>query len=234
MSKKKFIRLLYEGIRNKVNSRNYENKIASKWLNNCNTVLDVGCGTGNFVETDPSRIMGIDYNQDCVKICLSKGLNVMEGNALEIPFSDNSFDGVYSAHIMHVFPPEKAVKYLSELVRVVKPNGLILVNTIPDGRRAYIHAENARPYPPIAIRNMFKKPNANTESAPTFSGLPSDVKQEDIWFRRPPLIDIIGYSSHTMSAIGNLLGGIQYVLLLRKYWDFNGYIIKFRNSKKCN
>lgn len=234
MQKKNSLRRLYETIRNNVNTRKYENNIAFKWLSSCDQILDVGCGTGNFLEKDPKRIIGVDYNPDCIKVCLSKGLNVMEGNALELPFNDNSFDGVYSAHIMHVFSSEKALKYLSELVRVVKPMGIILINTIPDGKRAYIHAENARPYPPIAVRNMFQRPSMETESAPTLTGLPCDVKQEDIWFRRPPLIDIIGHTNHTMAALGNIFGGIQYLFYLRKYWNFNGYIIKLRNSKKTS
>lgn len=229
---KPFSRRVYEAIRDANNTRNVENKVALRFLEGCNQILDVGCGTGNFVDCDRRRIVGVDYNPDCVSTCRSKGLQVTHGNALDLPFEDSSFDGVYSAHVMHVFQSADAVQYVSELVRVTKPRGTIVIATIPDTKRAWIHPENARPYPPLAIRNLFRNPSDTTETAPTLRGLPSDVEQEGIWFRRPALVDILGHSSHTVAAIGGLLNGIQYRFLLRKYWAFDGYIIKLRNSAK--
>lgn len=233
-AKKPIWRQVYEALRDANSTRNYETRVALKYFADCKSILDVGCGTGNFIQCDPKRIVGIDYSPDCVRICKSKGFNVQEGDALDLPFEDNTFDGVYSAHVMHVFFPQDAVKYLSELVRVVKPNGVISVCTIPDNRRSWIHAENARPYPPIALRNLFKTASEDTETAPTFRGLPQDVKQEAIWFRRPALFEVLGHSSHRAAAIGSMLNGLQYRALLRKYWDFNGYVIKLRNSSKAN
>jgi len=229
---KTLVRRIYELIRDANNTRKVEHKVALGFLKDCKRILDVGCGTGSLLECDPRRIVGVDNNPDCLKTCQDKGLPVIHGNALDLPFEDNCFEGVHSAHVMHVFQSADALKYMSELVRVTKPRGVIVIATIPDTKRAWIHPENARPYPPLAIRNMFRRPTGATETAPTLRGLPSDVKQEGIWFRRPALIDVLGHSSHTLAAICGLLNGIQYRFLLRKYWAFDGYIIKLRNSAK--
>jgi ubiquinone/menaquinone biosynthesis C-methylase UbiE len=231
-AEKTFTRKVYKYIRDANNSRRVETAVAMRFLEGCNSILDVGCGTGNFLERAPERIVGVDYNPDCVNVCLFKGLNARQGNALDLPFEDNTFDGVYSAHVMHVFASADALQYMKELVRVVKPRGVIGVCTIPDTKRTWIHAENARPYPPLAIRGMFRTASFETETAPTLRGLPSDVYQEAIWFRRSALFDFLGHSSHTASGIGSLLNGIQIRCLLRKYWTFDGYIIKLRNSAK--
>lgn len=225
-------RLVYEAVRDANNSRRRETKVALKFLQECNRILDVGCGTGNFLQLAPDRIVGVDYNPECVRICQSKGLTAREGDALKLPFDDDTFDGVYSAHVMHVFTPPQAVQYMRELVRVVKPRGVIAVCTIPDTKRAWIHAENARPYPPLAIRGMFRVASTSTETAPTYRGLPTDVFQEAIWFRRPALFDFLGQRSHWAAAAGGLLNGIQIRFFLRKYWTFDGFIIKLRNSAK--
>jgi SAM-dependent methyltransferase len=232
VDKKAGWRPVYEYVRDANNSRRTETKVALHFLEGCSRILDVGCGTGNFLQLARDRIVGVDSNPDCVRICQAKGLTASEGNALDLPFDDDAFDGVYSAHVMHVFTPSQAVQYMKELVRVVKPRGVIAVCTIPDTKRAWIHAENARPYPPLAIRAMFHVASASTETAPTHHGLPADVFQEAIWFRRPALVDILGHRSHTIAAVGGLLNGLQIRFFLRKYWAFDGFIIKLRNSAK--
>ena len=229
---KTIARRVYEYLRDANNTRIRETDVALRFLHGQQRILDVGCGTGNFIARDPNRIEGLDYNDSCVDICRAKGFKVQQGDARELPFPDNSFDGVYSAHVMHVFSTADAFRYMGELIRVTKPRGVVAICTIPDSRRAWIHAENARPYPPLAIRGMFREASSVTETAPTVNGLPTDVQQEAIWFRRPPLVDLLGQSSHELSAMGGILNGIQHRLLLRKYWDYDGYIIKLRNSEK--
>tara|TARA_Y100000996_G_C22549125_1_gene653052 strand:+ start:1293 stop:2003 length:711 start_codon:yes stop_codon:yes gene_type:complete len=232
--KKSILRRFYEFIRDKVNTRVYENKVAYKFLKNCDSILDIGCGTGVFIAMDPKRIKGTDYNNLNVDVCIKKGYDAVVGNALDLPFKDNTFDGVYLAHVLHIFNSNEAYKCMQEMIRVVKPDGIIVINTLGDYKRKWIHAENARPYPPMAIRGMFNVPNPDTETSPVVTGLPSDVKQHNIWFRRPALFDLISHASYRLNGLYNLLNGIQYSLFLRKYWKFDAYIIALKNSKKIN
>jgi SAM-dependent methyltransferase len=52
----------------------------------------------------------------------------MEGDALALPFEDDSFDRIIISEVMEHIPDDKGV--LAEMVRVLKPGGLIAV-TVP-------------------------------------------------------------------------------------------------------
>lgn len=125
----------------------YDNEIKSWWYrvrrslvsniikrytkrNNLN-ILDVGCGTGALM-LELSRfgnISGIDMAQTAIDFCKSRGINnVRLGNALDIPYEDNSFDVVLALDVIeHIKEDELAMR---ELKRVLKPNG-ILITFVP-------------------------------------------------------------------------------------------------------
>lgn len=100
-------------------------------------LLDIGCGTGNFsfkLINLGASVVGIDASQEMLKIARKKALQYKtdiefkEMNALNLNFLDNSFDGVLSMATI-----EFIVDYprmISEMFRVCKKGGFILVGTI--------------------------------------------------------------------------------------------------------
>ena len=131
---------------------------------------------------------------------------------------------------MQVFKSSQAVTLIKELSRVVKPKGIIVITTIPLHERLFFDPGDVRPYPPQALRGMFTKAKTDGHSAPTVRGLPPLV-EEFIWMRRPPLFDLNLQSSQTLYTAGQVLNQVQYFFYLRKYWEFNGYIMALRNIK---
>jgi ubiquinone/menaquinone biosynthesis C-methylase UbiE len=216
------------------NYRDIEYKVAYELFKECTHVLDVGCGSGGFLEilqkNTKIKVVGTDFNPDCVDVCLTRGLDVTLGNALDMPYQNNSFDGVYCSHVMQVFSSSQAVTLIKELSRVVKPNGIIVITTIPMHERLFFDPGDVRPYPPQALRGMFAKAKADGHSAPTVSKLPP-LAEEFIWFRRPPLIDFNFQRSQTLYTMGQFLNQVQYFFYLRKYWGYNGYMMALRNKK---
>lgn len=95
--------------------------------------LDVGCGTGQLA----SRVARAGY--DVVGLDPSPGmLGVMRrsdaspagvtGSGMALPFPDGTFDVTYCVAVMHhVAEPERVHATLTEMVRVTKPGGHILV-----------------------------------------------------------------------------------------------------------
>jgi SAM-dependent methyltransferase len=237
-SKEQFLKKVARGIYKTVGDyRDIEYKQALKFFKECDRVLDVGCGTGGFLELleqeGKKEVIGIDFNPECVDVCLKRELNAKIGDALDIPFEDNRFDGAYCSHVMHVFNSSQAITLIKEMSRVVRPNGIIAITTVPMYERFFFDAADVRPWPPAAIRNMLAKPKIEGHVAPTISGLPP-LTEIGIWLRRPALFSFNFQGSRTTAAASQLINQLQYFFYLRKYWNFNGYIMALRNTKEID
>jgi ubiquinone/menaquinone biosynthesis C-methylase UbiE len=93
-------------------------------------VLDVGCGTGRFIDALPPRYhaIGIDVSEGMLDLARRKGIEVVRAGADSIPFGDRSFDLVTTFAVLHhLIDPEVVRAALSEMARVVKPGGAVLV-----------------------------------------------------------------------------------------------------------
>jgi ubiquinone/menaquinone biosynthesis C-methylase UbiE len=103
-----------------------------------NVVLDVGCGTGNDAReiaglvSPGGKVVGLDVS--CAMVDESRrrasgsGLAVefILGNACGLEFPDHSFDRTRADRVfVHLEAPERA---LSEMVRVLRPGGRIVVS----------------------------------------------------------------------------------------------------------
>jgi len=110
------------------------------------SVLDVGCGTGAVLSAIMNRnknrpiLAGIDISPEMIKVAnarLGVHADLRTGDAENLPWNDNSFDVVLCIDSFHHYPnPEKA---LSEINRVVKPNGrLILADLFISGLRRQV------------------------------------------------------------------------------------------------
>jgi SAM-dependent methyltransferase len=91
--------------------------------------LDAGCGTGLNLEHLRTRghAVGIDLSEDAVRFCLSRGVTVVRGSVLTLPFAALSFDGIVSFDVLyHAWVTDDRAA-MRELVRVVRPDGLLLV-----------------------------------------------------------------------------------------------------------
>ena len=97
--------------------------------------LDVCCGTGDWTialaeAVGPSgEVNGLDFSQNMLNVGIEKvknlGLKQVElihGNAMELPFPDNSFDYVTIGFGLRNVPDYLQV--LKEMHRVVKPGGI--------------------------------------------------------------------------------------------------------------
>lgn len=96
-------------------------------------VLDLGCANGRMIELFSAigaDYWGIDSSNSLVKI--AKNLypegRFQTGNALNLPFEDNFFDKVYFISVLHHIPgKEFRQKCLSEIIRVLKPEGKLIL-----------------------------------------------------------------------------------------------------------
>ena len=207
--------------------RTQEYQHALNFMSECRDILDVGCGTGTFMETWSYASKGIDINPDNVAYCRERGLNVTVGSALDLPFANNSFDGVHCSHLMQVFMPNDAASLIRELCRVVNNEGIIVITTLNWFPRFFRHPENVRPYPPDAILRLNSYQNGST--SPTYNNMPT-FTQEAIWLRRPPLIEFKSTIPEREMYLWRL-NPLQMKYGVRKFWEYEAYTIKLRVHK---
>jgi demethylmenaquinone methyltransferase / 2-methoxy-6-polyprenyl-1,4-benzoquinol methylase len=97
--------------------------------------LDVCCGTGDWTIAlaeaagPQGRVAGLDFSRNMLKIGEQKvkqkqldQVTLVHGNAMELPFEDNSFDYVTIGFGLRNVPDYKQV--LKEMNRVLKPGGM--------------------------------------------------------------------------------------------------------------
>ena len=105
-------------------------------------VLDVGCGTGDFLRllapiVSPGKAVGLDLSETMIAEAGRRSVENLEnlsfrvGSALELPFQAGSFDRVLATQVLlHVPDPWKA---LSEMKRVLAPSGMMCIAEIDWG-----------------------------------------------------------------------------------------------------
>ena len=92
-------------------------------------ILDAGCGTGNNLRhlSSRGRTVGVDLSQEALRFCQSRGVTVAGGSLLSLPFADQTFDLVTSFDVLYHRWVTDDRAALRELVRVLKPEGLLFV-----------------------------------------------------------------------------------------------------------
>lgn len=121
------------------------------------TLLDAGCGTGNYIEPLKDmvgEIYGLDFNEGMLEQARAKfahcsNVRLVPGSVIKIPFPDSSFHAaIVNLVLHHLDDPnrhprwENANKALSEIYRVLKPGGVFTLSTTdPQQMDAYWWAE---------------------------------------------------------------------------------------------
>lgn len=94
-------------------------------------VLDMGCGTGDYLQAFGPDAIGIDASLYNLKMCKKKGLNVQKHDLNKaLPFKSGTFDVVFCSHVMeHLDSP---INGLREMNRVLRPGGTVIIGLPTD------------------------------------------------------------------------------------------------------
>jgi ubiquinone/menaquinone biosynthesis C-methylase UbiE len=123
------------------NLRNLEIDCAKKYLTSNSKVLDVGSGPGiacfEYAKI-AANVTGIDFAQSMVDFAkktltskfndLKDRINFYQGSALDLPFESEKFDIVTTHRVLiALLSFESQKQALSEIARVLQPNGLYVM-----------------------------------------------------------------------------------------------------------
>ena len=128
-------------------------------------VLDVGCGTGDFLRllapiVSPGKAVGLDLSETMIAEARQRSaenvdnLSFRVGSVLELPFTAASFDRVLATQLLlHVPDPRKA---LVEIKRVLAPSGVISITEIDWGTLVVQSSDNelGRRFSDLACREL--------------------------------------------------------------------------------
>lgn len=140
------------GLRNSVKAADYDHRAFDSWIPlqrywqrarfriiqdyvaDEGWVLDIGCGSSRIVQTLP-RVVGMDLALRKLRWLRAPGRPLLQGDMNRLPFRDGAFDAVVSSEVIEHIPREDV--RLEELVRVIRPGGVLILGTPDYGKRLW-------------------------------------------------------------------------------------------------
>ncbi len=101
-------------------------------------LLECGCGGNPAVEFLDlcSTYTGVDFSEVGLEVAKRKlkgtaiPCEVTQADSCQLPFDNEQFDAIYSAHMLYHIPEAEAqASALREMIRVLKPNGVLVLLT---------------------------------------------------------------------------------------------------------
>ncbi|NOQ91313.1 MAG: methyltransferase domain-containing protein [Flavobacteriaceae bacterium] len=113
--------------------KNYTIKQKIKLINSLNsenkTILDIGCGTGDFLEACKNndwKITGVEPNEGARNLTIKKTEISIHTNIEEILENDsNKFDVITMWHVLEHVP--NLQEYITSLKNLLRPNGVLII-----------------------------------------------------------------------------------------------------------
>jgi SAM-dependent methyltransferase len=158
------------------------------------SLLDVGCNTGALLEqlhhAYPSlQLAGIDINHTAVEQAkaLLPDVEIRQGFGYQLPYEDDRFQYATCIEVIEHVPARHRPQLLSEIRRVLKPGGRLILRCPHAGIFSWLDAQNFRFRFPALYNSVVGRGNrdANYEQ----------VQEELIWhhhFTQEELIGVAG------------------------------------------
>lgn len=183
-------------------------------------ILDVATGTGDLAialsKIPGTNIIGVDISNKMLEVGRQKVLrkklegrvDLRNGDSLRLPFEENQFDAVTVAFGVRNF--ENISQGLSEISRVLKPNGKIIV----------LEFSNPRKFPIKQLFNFYSRklmPSVGklvSKDSRAYSYLPESVQAFPTEDKFAKIIEESGFVDATYE---NVSGGIAAIHVATKY-----------------
>lgn len=158
------------------------------YLSDCKKILDIGCGFGEFCQIAKEcgkEVYGIDINEEMVKHCREKELNVQKASITNIPFPDEYFDGIYSFNVLEHLYRDELLKGADEISRVLKPHGKCIIIVPRYSKGFWDDPTHVAPFTERTVQrlfNDFSDVRFYNNYIPKVKGLFIDILNKPSWY----------------------------------------------------
>jgi SAM-dependent methyltransferase len=140
--------------------------------------LDFGCGLGRLSQALAihfASVTGVDVARSMVEGAQARNafpdrVSYLVNTAATLPFDDATFDFAYSNLVLQHVPPPGAERYISELVRVLRPGGVLVFQELshraPTLRNAMLRVL------PSGARRLVRRARKGWVASMTMDGVP--------------------------------------------------------------
>ena len=129
--------MFYDATFGRLVRKRIERAISHMPIGQSDLILDLGIGTGvslDYYPTDRGRVIGVDLSSGMLRKAREKirerelpHANVFQADALRLPFADDTFDHVFTSHVISVV--SDPYRLIEEAQRVARPGArIVMVN----------------------------------------------------------------------------------------------------------
>ena len=193
----------------------------------CTGVLDLGCGRGEFLDllraaAIPAR--GVEGNANAVIECRARGLDVIEGDLLEVMRQQAaaSQGGVFAAQVVEHLAPPALAALLAEAHRLLRPGGLLVLETVnASSALAFLDVfirdlTHERPLHPETLRFMAAAAGFGEARIELRSPVAADVRLQLLpsGALPPPVLKVVNENVERLNAL--LFAPLDYAVIARR------------------
>lgn len=162
-----------------------------KYFKDCQKVLDIGCGRGEFLsllkENDVGA-KGIDLDEDMVLFCRKNGLDVEQVEALSflMKLEDKSLDGVFSGQVIEHLQPTNLIQLVKICYDKMKYGTYFIAETINPlclsvfAKSFYMDMTHVKPVHPATIKFLMESAGFREIELKFFSPHSDEAKLDKI------------------------------------------------------
>ena len=194
-----------------------------KYFENCNSVLDLGSGRGEFLELMKEQgisAIGVDLYEPFISLCREYGLQVEQADALEYLKQCESTDGIFASQLIEHLSIGKVIELCETAYQKMTPGAYMILETPNPMSLAvftnsfYIDPSHVKPVHPLTLKYLAEKIGFQsvellfTES----SRMPVSIPQLKIADMR----DAEAFNESMQRVSEMLFGSQDYALIARK------------------
>lgn len=171
------------------------------------TILDIGCGTGDFLsklESSQFNKVGLEINPEGAEICRSKGIKVLNEDLQNLKNIETKYDAITLWHVLEHLPePNGAIKKIHGLLS----NNGILMMEVPNtksmgykfGKENWFHMDSPRHLVHYNTKAMQKLCSQNGFEVVKVKSVPSDYPLDLFWSVKNSVIRFLIYPFYPLA-----------------------------------